>query len=298
MKGIPVIIVRGETLALAYEKALIKLYTSGKHIKSQYDMKEEDKTLDCTMNIVIEDPLAEPMIHKAFRGGIEDLREYVMELEEGIKDHWQADIDDPDDTRWPYTYHDRLTNYPTKMGRFLNQLNVVIDKLVVQPFNRQSQMITWEPEIDLFIDDPPCIQSIWYRISEEFNLRKGKTEYILNCNIRIRSNDAWGASFMNMFGFIMFNKEVVIPRVQSRIDNNLVMGRLNWQADSFHIYHKDFKDFQKRLINKVYSLKGIEERVWNFKDVKDIYNEATEKVIKKVKQYDETHKDRNNGKIK
>ncbi|KKL45428.1 hypothetical protein LCGC14_2355810, partial [marine sediment metagenome] len=256
MKGIPVVIVRGRTLALAYEEALMKLHAEGKYITSQYDLKEGDKTLDCTMNITIDDPLAEPMIHKAFPGGIEDLREYVMELQ-GIKDHWQGDINDPDDTRWKYTYHDRFTKYPMKGGRFLNQLNSIIDRLVVQPYSRQSQMITWEPEIDLFIDDPPCVQSIWYRISSEFNLRKGKIEYILNCNIRIRSNDAWGANFMNMFGFIMFNKEVVIPIIEGRTGEELVMGRLNWQADSFHIYHKDLKDFIKRLATKVYCLEDI-----------------------------------------
>ncbi len=31
----------------------------------------------------------------------------------------------------------------------------------------------------------------------------------LNCNVRFRSNDAWGASFMNMFGFIQFNRDVI-----------------------------------------------------------------------------------------
>ena len=39
-----------------------------------------------------------------------------------------------------------------------------IQKLVDQPFTRQAQMITWMPNHDLQVYDPPCLQSLWYRI--------------------------------------------------------------------------------------------------------------------------------------
>ena len=86
-KNIPVICVEAETLAEAYEKALTALYTRGTRFKTQYDKPGDPLSLDCTMNITILDPLKDPMIHKAFPGGIADLREYVMELK-GFKDHW------------------------------------------------------------------------------------------------------------------------------------------------------------------------------------------------------------------
>lgn len=57
-------------------------------------------------------------------------------------------------------------------------------------------MITWMPNIDLECYDPPCLQSLWCRILED-----EEGVWLLNCNIRFRSNDVWGASFMNMFGF-------------------------------------------------------------------------------------------------
>ena len=42
------------------------------------------------MILTVHDPLAEPMIHRDFPGGFEDLQEYVMEVCEGIKDHWSG----------------------------------------------------------------------------------------------------------------------------------------------------------------------------------------------------------------
>ena len=62
------------------------------------------------MNITIEEPETDPMIHHAFPGGIEDLKEYVLELK-GFKDHWVKNMNDPKDTRWEYTYHGRLAEY-------------------------------------------------------------------------------------------------------------------------------------------------------------------------------------------
>ncbi|NLB56250.1 MAG: hypothetical protein GX811_10900, partial [Lentisphaerae bacterium] len=107
MKDIPVIHVTGESLAEAYEKALVSLYNNGLKIKTQYDKPGDPPSMDCTMNITVLNPKQDPLIHKAFPGGIEDLREYVMEVQ-GAKDHWTKNMNDPDDTRWEYTYHGRL----------------------------------------------------------------------------------------------------------------------------------------------------------------------------------------------
>ena len=110
MQSIPVLTVRGGSLAEAYERALIALYRDGIRFRTQYDKPGDPMSLDATMNITIDDPLADPMIHKAFPGGLPDLREYVYELE-GRKDHWVKAINDPTDTRWEYTYHGRLQQY-------------------------------------------------------------------------------------------------------------------------------------------------------------------------------------------
>ena len=99
MKNIPVISVQGKSLAEAYEKALIILYEKGTRFQTQYDRPGDPPSLDCTMNITILNPESDPMIHMAFPGGIEELKEYVLELE-GLKDHWVKNINDPIYLSW------------------------------------------------------------------------------------------------------------------------------------------------------------------------------------------------------
>ena len=294
-KNIPVICVEEESLAAAYEKALTALYEKGTRFKTQYDKPGDPLSLDCTLNLTVLNPMAEPMIHKAFPGGIEDLKEYVLELK-GFKDHWVKNINDPADTRWEYTYHGRLADYGVwkelkdgksiETGPFkVKQIEGVINKLADQPFTRQAQMITWMPNLDLDCYDPPCLQSIWYRILEDDD-----GVWWLNSNIRFRSNDAWGANFMNMFGFVMFAKEVIADAVAEKTGKTVKLGRMNWQADSFHIYGKDITAAKERLIDRIEST-DFEDRVYEFSDemIREIYDEAEEAVLKKIKIYDEEH---------
>jgi len=312
MKNIPILHVEGRSLAEAYEKALINLYEKGERIRTQYDKKNQNgefidpPSIDATMNITIYEPWSDPMIHKAFPGGIEDLREYAMELR-GAKDHWMKNMDDPEDKRWEYTYHHRLRRYGTwkqkglesiipgefipkqfkdgYIGLFnIDQIEKVIKKLIKQPFTRQAQVITWMPLIDLDCYDPPCLQSLWYRMPEEDGVG------YLNCNVRIRSNDAWGASFMNMFGFVHFNKELIADEIAKRMGKEIKLARMNWHADSFHIYGKDIAEAKKRLFDRL-DKTSFEDRIFNFWDpmVHEIYDEARLKVEEKIKKYDAEH---------
>ena len=295
MKNIPVITVFGKSLAETYEAALIELYEKGTRFKTQYDKPGDRMSIDCTMNLTILEPETDPMIHMAFPGGIDDLKEYVLELK-GFKDHWVKNINDEKDTRWEYTYHGRIKNYgvwkelqngtSVEAGPFkVDQITSVINKLSEQPFTRQAQMITWMPNLDCDCYDPPCLQSLWYRILED-----EEGIYWLNCNIRFRSNDAWGASFMNMFGFIQFSKEVIAAGVAEKTGKTVKLGRLNWQADSYHIYGKDIKVAKERLFDRVAEL-PFEERTMPFNDpfIRDMYDQAEPVVIQKIKNFDERH---------
>ena len=69
----------------------VKLYELGCDIKTQYDKPDDPPSKDATMILTVEDPLAEPMIHRDLPGGFEELQEYVMEVCEGIKDHCVRD---------------------------------------------------------------------------------------------------------------------------------------------------------------------------------------------------------------
>ena len=78
--NIPVLMVEGESIAEAWEKSLIKAYDEGCDIQTEYDKSDDPPSKDCSMTILVRNPLAEPMIHKDFPGGLEDLQEYVMEI--------------------------------------------------------------------------------------------------------------------------------------------------------------------------------------------------------------------------
>jgi thymidylate synthase len=295
MKNIPVITLTRRTLAEAYEAALIGVYEKGTRFKTQYDKPDDPPSMDCTLNLTIEEPEEDPMIHMAFPGGIDDLKEYVLELK-GFKDHWTKNMNVKDDHRWEYTYHGRLQHYgiwkelldgrSQDVGGFrINQIQIVIDKLSRQPFTRQAQMITWMPNIDNDCYDPPCLQSLWYRILED-----EEGVYWLNCNIRFRSNDAWGASFMNMFGFIQFNREVIAFGIAEKTGRTVKLGRLNWQADSYHIYGKDINLAKERLFDRLADM-TLEERTLCFNDdfIRDMYDQAEAQVMQKIRAYDNTH---------
>jgi thymidylate synthase len=290
MKSVPVLHVAAPTLAEAYEKALTALFRGGMRISTQYDKPGDPESIDATMNITIEDPWSDPMIHKAFPGGIDDLREYLLELM-GRKDHWVRFKDDPADTRWEYTYHQRLADWGTWRqkeaqhagvpGSGVNQIRKVVEKLAAHPETRQAQMITWMPGMDGDAYDPPCLQSLWYRLLED-----GDALY-LNCNVRFRSNDAWGASFMNMFGFIHFNRILVADELQTRMSRRVELGRLNWHADSYHIYGKDQKDFTERFWNRLPKT-AFADRVFLFfsPEIQEMWREAEGTALAKIAAYD------------
>lgn len=301
MRSIPVLHIHGSNLADAYEKALVHLYHNGTQFKTQYDKPGDPLSIDATMNITVEDPMADPMIHKAFPGGIEDLREYVYELE-GLKDGWVKNLNDVKDTRWEYTYHGRFANWgqwrkkvgsPTDACQSqdfdwrsmnagycdINQIEMVVDKLCKQPFTRQAQMITWMPNLDMTIFDPPCLQSWWGRILEDES-----GVWWLNYNMRIRSNDAWGAYFMNTFGLTMMTKNLIADEIAKRTGRTVKLGRMNWQADSWHIYGKDIAQAKARLFNRIDS-STFEERTYNFNDemIQDIWKESEKTILEKIR---------------
>jgi thymidylate synthase len=289
MKNIPVVHVSGRGIAESYERALVALAERGVRMRTQYDRPGDPESIDATMDITVEEPWSDPMIHKAFPGGVEDLREYAAELL-GAKDHWVKNLDDPADTRWEYTYHQRLADWgtwkqraPREVGRpgtGVDQIAAVVEKLAREPSTRQAQMITWMPTVDPQAYDPPCLQSLWYRLLDD-----GDAWY-LNCNIRFRSNDAWGASFMNLFGLTHFNRTLVADPLQARLARRVELGRLNWHADSYHVYGKDQHDFQARFLSRL-AATSFEDRTWRFfsPEIQEIWREAGEAVQQKIAAY-------------
>jgi thymidylate synthase len=151
--NIPVLFIEAGGLAEAWEQSLIRLYADGCDVRTEYDKPGDPPSKDSTMTIVVLNPLSEPMIHKDFPGGLEDLQEYVLEVTEGIKDHLVRQASDPADTRWEYTYHQRLFRY-TVPGREegIDQIAAIAEKLAKTPHSRRAQAVTWK----VWEDNPAC----------------------------------------------------------------------------------------------------------------------------------------------
>lgn len=265
---IPVLFVEGEGLAEAWEKSLISLYENGCDIKTEYDKPGDPPSKDSTMTIVVRNPLAEPMIHKDFPGGLEDLQEYVLEVVEGIKDHLvRAGADDSENTKWEYTYHQRLMAYEVPgVQAVYDQIDLVAQKLAKTPHTRRAQAITWKVWDDNFCYDPPCLQSIWCRLLQD---QDGK--WRLNTNVRFRSNDAYKAAFMNMFALVQLQLEIA-ARISRISGQQVLLGRYVHSADSYHIYGSYFNEFENRFIRAL-SSRTFEERCFRYEDVKPIMDE-------------------------
>jgi thymidylate synthase len=275
MNGIPVLSATGKSIAEAWENSLITLNEHGGRIKTMYDKPEDPPSIDATMTIVVEDPLAEPMIHKDFPGGLEELEEYVMEVVDGIKNHLVRNPDDPDDTRWEYTYNERLFHYTVPgLDSPVDQIETIARKLAETPYSRRAQAITWKVWEDNDCYDPACLQSIWCRLIEDGD------DLILNSNIRFRSNDAYKAAFMNMFALVRL-QERIANRISELSGRTVKLGRYMHMADSYHIYGSYFKEFEERFL-KGLERRDFDERTFRYEDVKDIMAEARPGILEKV----------------
>jgi len=165
--NIPVFLVKGKNLPEAWERSVLELYHHGGEAKTEYDKEGDRLSKDSTMTVVVEDPLAEPMIHKAFPGGPEDLEEYRLEVMKGIKDHWCRALTNPDERalgRWEYTYHERLFHYAVPLSK---TLEFCVDLPVVAKDLLQGK------GIKALLDQPGV--RVENRVVEKYDLKDGKS---------------------------------------------------------------------------------------------------------------------------
>ncbi len=275
MKGIPVLNVEGDCIARAWELSLIALHQHGCELKTEYDKPEDPPSKDATMIITITDPLQEPMIHKDFPGGPIELQEYVMEVCEGIKDHLVRNREDVTDTRWEYTYHQRLFAYDPPKSSPVDQIETLCEKIAEAPHTRRAQAITWKVWEDNDCYDPACMQSIWCRMTEE------EGHSVLSMNVRFRSNDAYKAAFMNIFALVQLQQRIA-ARVAELSERDVVIGRYCHMVDSYHIYGSYFKEFEGRFLGMLKS-RSFEQRTMRYEDVREMMEEARPMLLEKAR---------------
>lgn len=280
MNGIPVLHVEADCIARAWEQSLIELHHQGCDLKTQYDKPGDPPSKDATMIITITDPLREPMIHKDFPGGPEELQEYVMEVCEGIKDHLVRDPNDPEDTRWEYTYHQRLFAYEAPGLKPWDQIETLCQKLAKAPYTRRAQAITWKVWEDNECYDPACLQSLWCRITED------GAQPVLNMNVRFRSNDAYKAAFMNIFALVQMQQRIA-ARVAELTDKAVAVGRYCHLVDSYHIYGSYFKEFEGRFLGAL-AKRTFEQRTLRYAELREMMEAARPAIREKAAQMGKT----------
>jgi len=276
MSGIPVLHVEGDCIARAWELSLIELHRNGGIVQTQYDRPGAPPSKDATMLITVSDPLREPMIHRDFPGGPEELQEYVMEVCEGIKDHLVRDASDPEDHRWEYTYHQRLFAYSAPSLRPFDQIEAMCRKLAGAPYTRRAQAITWKVWEDNSCYDPACLQSIWCRITEE------NGEPVLSMNVRFRSNDAYKAAFMNIFALVEMQRRIA-QRVGELLGRPVRVGRYCHLADSYHIYGSYAHEFEERFLRSL-EKRTFAQRTLLYADLREMMEAARPAILEKARR--------------
>lgn len=264
---IPALFVTGKTLPEAWEKAVLACWRGGAAVRTEYDKPGDPPSRDCTMTWVVEEPFAEPRIHRAFPGGLEDLEIYRQEVVDGIHDHWIA----PEEGKWTYTYHKRLFAYETE-GAVIDQIESLVEKLSRSGHSRRAQAITWNVDLDPPTDDPPCLQRVWCRL-----LPGDGGSFVLNMNTHWRSRDAFKAAYMNVFALTELQKTIA-ARIAERSGKEIRAGRYVDVADSFHIYGSYFRDFEGFL--KLIEKRSFAERTWDSAYAEPVFAETREKLLR------------------
>lgn len=212
------VVIKAKTVSEAWQKAVFECWNMGAQVPTEYG--EMSKEL-LGLIVVVEEPFAEPRVH---RGDLlvavkDSLRKYYDEVLHGTLDNAVKE------GKIHYTYHERLFSYPPKA---ISQIDYMIRKLQETHFSRRAQAITWDPEKDVWVDSPPCLQRVWCTI------REGK----LVLHTSWRSRDVFRAMHMNMLALTELQK--------------MVSGQLNVEvgpyldfSNSAHIYEKTYGDVER-----------------------------------------------------
>lgn len=278
--NIPTLSIEARTLPEAWEKAMLAVWRAGVDVKTEYDRPHDPPSKDATVIITVDQPFAEPRIHKNFPGGPAELESYRQEVCDGIHDHWI----DPAAGKWTYTYHQRLFAYrpsddlknagaATPFEPF-DQIEYVVQKCAQNLHTRRAQAITWMPAADPATNEPPCLQRLWFRI-----LQDQQRQPVLNMNAHWRSRDLYKAWFMNAYALTDLQR-IIAERIGEKIGKQVAIGRYVDITDSLHIYGSYLAEAEIEIEKMTHG--GWTSRAWpsNHPAFQAMTQEAKEKLNK------------------
>ena len=224
------ILVTGSTLPDAYHKALLELSENGEFTPCP-DYHTNQK--ECSMTMVVTDPLGEPLISRLFIGGFKELEQYRLEMLDGILDF------EIDRGNWAYTYHSRMAE----------QIPFIIQDLKRNPSSRRAVIDIRDWHHDAGNENPACLQHIQYFIRNDR----------LHCKVLFRSNDACKATYMNAFALIMLQKRIAD-------ELGVAMGSYSHRANSFHCYEKDF-GMLEGYVKRIREAEDVDDITYEYEEV-------------------------------
>lgn len=218
--------VTARSFGRAHYELINSILAWGVEIPTDYDKPDEPPSLDLTVAIEITHPWNPPIFSKCVYDSAEGLMDYKDEIVEGTHDHLVEQMG--------YTYHDR----------FADQLEGVEEEIMRNPHTRRAQFITWQPEIDLGDEYPPCLQRGWFRVVN------GR----LNFHSVWRSRDSFKAWGSNIFGLAHLHKKLAEKW-------GYPVGEYIEFIDSCHIYGRD----REMAFNL--SERPIEDWLWTLEEI-------------------------------
>ena len=247
--SIPVFKIESETLAEAWEKAVLRVWRQGVKKLTQYVLTggrkpAYQKSRAATALIVVSKPLKEPRIHAGDTIGQQSIRSgYIDEILDGTKDFYV------EKGKWDYTYHERLVKYNVPSLPPLDQLTQMVEALKRgQLFSRRLQAVTWQAWKDPDLESPPCFQRIWVTVPTEDLKPKRGASYKINVQTCWRSRDlfdAWGA---NVNAMVELCRRKIVEPLNEKFESSGVKFEVGQYVDfsnDLHIYEKDFKQVRE-----------------------------------------------------
>ena len=210
-------LVKGQTVAEAWLKAIHLIRSTGRLTESQYGERQE---LIQMTSVVYNEPADfhfEPWlpVTKDFMEGYIPQMCYG-DLPEGIS----------------YTYGSKIRNwqYKNSISVSIDQLTAVASKLAANKDSSQCTISLWDVEIDTFSKSPPCLTNIWVRLIDR--------KLILIATFR--SHDVYTAYPSNVMA-LRGLQAILLDKLYELSDKIYDAGELIINSQSAHIYGHSFQ---------------------------------------------------------
>ncbi len=220
-------IVRGKTIAEAWLKLLDTILKFGKFSGTHFD--EQQKEIVNLLSIISEEDPNNFYTPDFLPGDEQHIKEYIPRITTDLPGGIHKN---------EYTYGSRMRSW---FGT--DQVKNAVAKLVREPISRAVVISLWDPVKDLTIGGSPCLNHIWFRISDNK----------LHMTSIFRSHDMFEGYPENAFGLRALQeeirREVVSGLKEKGVEMDLKLGDLMILSQSAHIY-KDCWETAETTVKK------------------------------------------------